>query len=184
MQNMTETFKTICEKKDIGIQQTGDTTLRTGFASDNGDFDTYIDIYDEPGQITVRTILPVKATQAKLLQVMEVTTLANVQVRYGCFELSVKTGHCAYKTNIILGNADLHEDIVEHLIHANWFYTDCYFPAISSVIFGNISPQKAIDKLKKRKDTEQKLSKEKDFASESIDISKVLRGRMGGFANN
>jgi len=115
---------------------------------------------------------------------MEVTTLANVQVRYGCFELSVKTGHCAYKTNIMLGNADLHEDIVEHLIHANWFYTDCYFPAISSVIFGNISPHEAIDELKSRKDTNQDLPKEKDSAPESIDISKVLRGRMGGFANN
>jgi len=184
MQNLIETFKNICEKKEISLQQSDDTTLRTGFASDNGDFDTYIDIYDKVGQITVRTILPIKATQAKCLQVAEVITLANVQVRYGCFELSAKTGHCAYKTNIMLGKADLHEDIVEHLIEANWFYTDYYFPAISSVIFGNISPQEAMDELTRRKDTDQDFPKEQDTVADSINISKILHDRMKGFTNN
>lgn len=81
MKNLTETFKNICEKKKIRFEQLSDTTLRTGFMGDSGDFDSYVDIYEDVGQITVRTISPIKAPQDKWLQVAEITTIANAKVR-------------------------------------------------------------------------------------------------------
>ena len=184
MRKLIETFKNSCKKRKIRFEQLSDNTLRTGFIGDNGNFDSYVDIYEDIGQITVRTISPIKAPRNKWLQVAEITTLANAKVRYGSFELSDITGHFAFKTNIMLGSAELHEDIVEHLIYANWLHIDRYFPAISAVIFGNDSPKEAIDGLNNPKDVIKKSSKVEEFNLKPDNISKILRGRLEGLSNN
>jgi hypothetical protein len=180
MKNLTETFKNICEKKGIRYRQLDTTTLRTGFTGNNGDFDTYVDIDDEIGQITVRTLSPVRAPLKKWSQAAEIMMLANVKVRYGCFELSFKTGHFAFKTSVMLGNAELHEDIVEHLIYANWTYIDYYSPAINAVLLGNVSPGDALDMLKNQEDSNEETTQTNNI----LDISKIMGGRLGDILNN
>lgn len=184
MQNLTETLKKICEKKGIRFQQFDNTTLRTGFTGDNGNFDTYIDIDDEVNQITVRTLFPVKAPLPKLPQAAEVLMRATSVVRYGNFELSFKTGLFAFKTTVMLGSADLHEDIVKHLIYANWIYTDYYFPTINAVLFGNVSPRDAIENLKNQEDSCEEATQTKPQANNNLNISRIMGGRLGDILNN
>jgi len=184
MQNMTETFINYCNHKGIKVQQVDDSVYRLGFGGKHACFDSVIAIDEDEGEIIMETLLPVKVSPEKRSSAAEIVARLNSKFRNGFLEFSVRQGYLSYKTNLLLGENELQKNMVEHLIFSNWVSADGSFPVINAVLFGNISPQEAIDNLERRKDTEQKLSKEKDFASESIDISKVLRGRMGGFANN
>lgn len=184
MQSMTETFKNYCNHKGIKLQQVDDSVYRLGFGGKNACFDSVIAIDEDEGEIIMETLLPVKVSPEKRPSAAEIVARLNSKFRNGFLDFSVSSGYLNYKTNLLLGESELQKTMVEHLIFSNWISADGSFPIINAVLFGNISPQKAVDKLKRRKDTEQNLSKEKDSTPESIDISKVLRGRIGGFANN
>jgi hypothetical protein len=65
----------------------------------------------------------------------------------GNFEIDMDDGLITYKTSIILGKSGLHEDVIKHLLYANWMASDKYCPAISAVAFGNVSPKRAAEMM-------------------------------------
>ena len=176
MKSMTESLKEFCEKREIPLRKHGDTSFKIGFVGDTGTFDTYINIYEEEGQIVVRTLLPVKAPLEKLTQACEILMLANGIIHYGNFELCFRTGFIAFKTTAILGRAELHEDINENLVFYNWMYTERFFPAINAVLFADITPKDAIETLKPQERPQAQAN--------DVDTSKLIGDRLGKNLNN
>jgi hypothetical protein len=54
---------------------------------------------------------------------------ANEYVFLGNFELDFEEGTVSYKASIILEKAPLHDDIIKHLLFANLYAADSFFPA-------------------------------------------------------
>lgn len=153
MKSLIESVKAFCDNHDVTYHPVGDRPiLRTGFSGRSGAFMTYIHAEEPQRFLEVRTICPVKAPENKRQRIAEFLTRANSAVRLGSFDLDMDDGEITYKTSIMAGENDLDETIVKHLLFANWVTTDLHFPAITAVIFGSISPKKAIESLQKAQD--------------------------------
>ena len=184
MQSMTETFKNYCNHKGIKLQQVDDSVYRLGFGGKHACFDSVIAIDEDDGEIIMETLLPVKVSPGKRVAATELVVRLNSNLRNGFLDFSVNSGYLSYKTNLLLGESKLQKDMIRHLIFSNWISADGSFPVINAVLFGNIPPQEALDELARQKEADQDLPDEEESSADSIDISKVLRGRMGGFTNN
>ena len=113
-----------------------------------------------------------KVPSSKRQEVAELLMRVNQCLLLGNFDLNMDRGVIAYKTSVMLGDSSLHDDIIEHLLLANWCAMDRYFPAMNMVLFGNISPKKAIEKVKGR------LGPPPD-SSDDADPGDSFHGRLG-----
>jgi len=82
----------------------------------------------------------VKAPKDKRLAIAELFAGINQNLVFGHFELDMHHGLIDYKTSVILGESELHDDILD----ANWWAMDTFFPAINMVLCGNITPKHAV----------------------------------------
>jgi excisionase family DNA binding protein len=108
----------------------------------------------------------------------ELLIKVNIDLLLGSFDLHINSSIAVYRTSIILGNSDLEDDITEHLLYVNWCAMDTYFPAINMVLFGNMSPKQAIEKVRKRRSSQPDSPDEAD-----TDVSNRLGDILGGLIN-
>ncbi len=95
---------------------------------DSGCFLGYVDIDEEQRTLYIRTLAPVKVPTSKRQEVAELLMRVNQRFLLGNFDLNMDSGVIAYKTSVMLGDSSLHDDIIEHLLYANWRAVDRYFP--------------------------------------------------------
>lgn len=146
--------------------------LKTGFQGKNGVFPCYIDINEKNRTLLIYTTSPINVPEHKRLQTAEFIARINQSLVLGNFEIGMDDGKVTYKTSIILGKSSLHQDVIKHLIYANWMASDEYYPAISTVAFGNVSPKKAVEIIK-----QQHKSDPRDV--EEDNNVKRISGRLG-----
>ena len=146
--------------------------FKLGFAGDSGCFLGYVDIDEEQRTLYIRTLAPVKVPSSKRQEVAELLMRANPRLVLGNFDLNMDSGVIAYKTSAMLGDSSLHDDIIGHLLYANWYAMDRYFPAMNMVLFGNISPKKAIGKVKEGR-------RPPPDSSDDTDSGDFFDGRLG-----
>ena len=150
MEKIEKAVKQFCHKDNINLEQAEESLFKLGFSGDSGNFDSLIKIDERVRTLAVYTFSPIKIPTEKQQQVIEVITRANTQTRYGFFAFSMKSGTVVYNTTIFLGKGNLDEDMIYHLLYANWEYMDIFFPAINAVAFGNISPVSAIASIESK----------------------------------
>jgi hypothetical protein len=173
MKSITEAIKSFFKQEGIKFEQVGrDSIFKLGFVGDSGCFLGYVNIDEEQRALYIRTLAPVRVPTSKRQKLAELLMRFNQRLLLGGFDLNMNSGLIAYKTSIILGEGNLHDDIIEHLLFANWWAIDKYFPAINMVIFGNISPKPAIEKVKGRRGPAPD-------SSDDTDPGEFFRGRLG-----
>jgi len=150
MNSITKTVKSFFKQEAIKFEQMShDSIFKIGFAGNNGCFLGYVAVDDKRRTVHIQTISPVKAPRDKRLKAAELIARINHRLLIGNFELDMDSGLIAYRTSIILGNGDLHDDMIEYLLFLNWMAIDRFFPAINLVFFADISPKRAIEMVKK-----------------------------------
>jgi hypothetical protein len=164
--------------EEIKFEQTHfDGVLKLGFIGDNGCFLGYVDADEERRAVQVRTIAPVRVERSKMPDVAELLMRVNCRLLLGNLELNMDSGTIVSRTGIVLGESDLHHEVMEHLLYANWLNMDRFFPAVNAVLFGNISPRKALDRvLQQRPDPP-------DDAGRDESPGGRLRDILGGSSN-
>lgn len=146
MKSLSESIESCLEREGVEYQHADDPSVLTfGFTSDNGSFFGYVAANEEGRVVRVYIMAPMKAAKAKRHAIAELFTRINQRVALGGFELDMDDGSMDYKTSAILGESELHDEIMEHLLRANWWAMNTFFPAINMVLFGNITPQHAVD---------------------------------------
>ena len=153
----------------------GQAILLRSYEGDNGCYDTIIRADDQG--IDVQTLSPVKVPQAKTAGILELLNLINQRMQMGY--LVFCKGKICYRTNIIFKKHGIPQEVIRHLICANWFYTDQVYAVINVLLFGKKSPQ---DALKSLTNKDRDITDRQDTGSS--DRRKRWGGRLGDIINN
>jgi hypothetical protein len=182
MESITKIVKNYFRRESIEFEQIGnDNAFEIGFAGEHGCFLGYVAVDEEERTILVETIAPIKAPKDKRLKAAELIARINRLLLIGNFNFNMDTGLIAYKTSIILGDSNLHGDIIKHLLFANWFAMDKYFPAFNLVIFGDVQPKKAVEMIRKSRGSVSDNSGDDNETPKTPSL--WLRNIMGGSIN-
>ena len=110
-------------------------------------FDCYA-ITDEESQIfEFISKAPVKVPENKRLLIAELLTRANYGLKLGKLEMDFEDGEVRCQTGIDVEGDRLTPALISHLVHGNVYLIDRYFPAILKVIYGGVSPEKALKEI-------------------------------------
>ena len=151
MNSLTTAVQSFLEREEIGFEHTEYAgVFSVGFIGEYGHFEASITIDEDKGTVRVWTLAPLVVPRGKRLQAAELLTRINQCLAIGILELDMDDGAVACRTSIILDESDLHHDIMKHLLHANWYAIDTFFPAINAVVFGNMLPKQAFDRARRQ----------------------------------
>ena len=145
MESIFETVKRRFETKNLRYDQIDEEpVLRTGFGGKNGNFIAYAYVDDSRRLLEVQSMCPVNAPSNKRSAMAELLARINWTLTLGNFELDMNDGEIRFRTSVKLGQDDMDEEIVDHVVFANFITMDRFFPALTSVLYSNVSPEKAL----------------------------------------
>lgn len=97
--------------------------------------------------ILIYSVFPIKAPEEKRRDIAEFITLANYNMILGNFELDFDDGEIRYKVSTLCGDIELAHEYVERQVDMGFYMLDRYGEGILSVLYGNVSPKDAIQKI-------------------------------------
>lgn len=130
--------------------------VRLVSTGENGWFRGYIHTDEKRRTVHIRTFAPAEVPQNKRLAVAEPTTRISDTLLHGAFTYDMDIGAIAVQARAFVGENDLHDDVIDYLLMANWCAAiDVFFPALGAVLFGDISPKEAIDRVRGRRNDDR-----------------------------
>ena len=121
--------------------------IQMGFSLENGTYQLYMKIREDRRQVLLFGYLDSKVPPDKRGQVAEVLVRANYGLLIGNFELDMDNGDLRYKTSVDVDGGQLTPKMVQNLIAVNVGTLNRYVPAVLSVIYGNVDPKDAFQKV-------------------------------------
>jgi len=76
---------------------------------------------------------------------------ANYGLILGNFEMDFRDGEIRYKTSILV-DYELSAVVIKKLVYTNLSTIDDYFPGFMKIIYGNISPEEALNQVEKEEE--------------------------------
>ena len=125
----------------------GHPMLRMNFRGDNGRWFCIAQAREEQQEFIFYSVCEVNAPENKRAEMAEFITRANYGLYIGNFEMDYRDGEIRYKTSIDVEGDRLTPALIKSLVYANVALMDRYLPGIMSVIYADIAPQEAIQKI-------------------------------------
>lgn len=123
------------------------TIYRVFFAGDNGELRCYAQIRIDLEQFIFYVIAPIKTPEEARNTVGEYINHANYGLRIGNFEIDYSDGEVRYKSSLDFEHATLTSALIKNAIYPAVHTMDRYLPGMLSVIYGNKTPQEAINDI-------------------------------------
>jgi len=121
--------------------------LAVGYAGQNGSFTCVAQARDALYQFLFYCLLPTKVPEDKRDDVAKFITLANYGMRIGNFELDYADGEVRYKTSIDVEDDRLSTALLRNAVYTAVLTMDRYQPGIMQVVYGNVEPEEAVDRI-------------------------------------
>lgn len=93
------------------------------------------------------------APPAKRPAIAEFITRANYGLPNGNFEMDFEDGEIRFKTSMDTEDIELTDAMVRNLVYANVLAMDQYLPGIMNVIYSDMSPDAAINRIENTDDS-------------------------------
>jgi hypothetical protein len=138
--------------------------LQTSFQGNNGKWNCYANTRIEQQQFIFYSVCPVNTPEDKRLAMAEFIARANYGMAIGNFELDFADGEIRYKTSIDVEGDELSFALIKQLVYANVTMMDEYLPGMMTVIYGDVSPEEAINQIELISDIPQSLDEEEQFS--------------------
>lgn len=122
----------------------GKSILQMAFQGENGKWTCYAKARKQQQQFVFYSVCPINAPENKRLAMAEFLTRANSGMIIGNFEMDFEDGEVCYKTSIDVEGDNLSFALIKQLVYANVTMMDEYLPGIMSMIYNDVSPEKAI----------------------------------------
>ena len=122
----------------------GKTILRMGVSGKNGSWVSYAQAQDDKQRFIFYSIMDTKVPEDKRQAVAEFLTRANYGLIIGNFEMDFSDGEVRYKTSIDVEGGQLVPRMIKIMVYTNVLMMDKYLPGIMQVIYGGVSPAKAV----------------------------------------
>lgn len=181
MKKISEQARAFLRNQGIRFGRAKGGCFKAGLRDRNGTFFVIIDADDQNQLLGAYTICPLTIPKTKLMAVSELTARINCLLTLGNFEIDMEDGRILARTALKLGDTQLDNGTREGNIFHGWATMDYFFPAIASVLFTDISPREALDKLE---DSERESSSGDKPRTEGFASSERFDRWMRYFSNN
>lgn len=176
MKSLARAVENLLQREQVYYERTDKVgVFRSGFHSESGSFLSSIDASGAERTIRVCTTAPLRVPRSQRARVAELVARINEHLLFGHFGLGMDLGVVVCETSIMLGDSDLHPDIMRHLLFANWWAMDLYFPAVRMVVLRKMTPQQAIDVVERRPEIPDEGDAREPLGGR---LSDILRGSM------
>ena len=132
------------------MQMNNQPILQMSFQGKNGKWTCYAQVNETQSIFFFYSVCPVNCPPEKRSTVGEFLTRANYGLKVGNFEMDYTDGEIRYKTSLDVENDRLSHALVSNHVNANLLTMDHYISGILMVIYGDISPIDAIDKIESK----------------------------------
>ncbi|MCK4601580.1 MAG: hypothetical protein KAU28_03890, partial [Phycisphaerae bacterium] len=129
--------------------------------------------------LSFRTVYPIRASQDKRLTIAETLMRMNSSMPVGNFEVNMDMGLILFKTSIRFGDIEPDDLTLRHLLLANWAMAELHFEAINAVLFGNASPQRAVEMVEEFQEAAAKKADSAKPRGKSASAAGRWGGRLG-----
>jgi hypothetical protein len=151
MKSLAKAVESFLQQEEIHYEPTETVgAFKSGFSNENGFFPSFIEASDAKRTIRVCTLVPLRVPRAKRVRVAELVARINEHLVLGHFELGMDSGVAAVETSILLGDSELHPDVMQHLLYANWWAMERYFPPVCRVVIGKATPKRALERAERK----------------------------------
>lgn len=148
MKTILEPVKDFLKNEGVSFTQLdNEPVLKAGFRGDNGNFIILVIADDKNRLLEAFIICPLNVPKSRLAPATELIARINHRIRLGNFDIDLTDGEIGFRASVNAGNTALGRNTLSKLIFGSSFVMDHFFPAIASVVFGNIAPEKAIAAL-------------------------------------
>jgi hypothetical protein len=120
------------------------TTLYSG---ENGSYRCYAEAWDKDETLIFYSYIGSKIPSKKIQAASEFINRANYGLILGNFEIDFSDGEIRYKTSVRMADGELTYKMIGKLIWSNLNIVDQYTPGIMSIIYGDTSPEDAINQI-------------------------------------
>ena len=128
-------------------QVENDTVVRVLFQGDHAQFACFAQTREEVHQFVFYSVCPVSVPEHKRVEMAEFITRANYDMVLGNFEMDFADGELRFKTSIDVEGTELTPELIKPLLYANVLMLDQYLPGVMSVIYADVSPETAVEKV-------------------------------------
>jgi hypothetical protein len=131
-------------------QQLDDKAIfRVYFGGKHGDVRCYAQIRVDLEQFLFYVIAPIKAPEEAREPVARFLIRANFGLRIGNFELDYDDGEVRYKSSLDFEGETLTPGLIRNTIYPAVHTMDVYLPGLLAVMYGNKSPDEAINEIER-----------------------------------
>lgn len=113
----------------------------------NSSFRCYARVDEEKQIVLFYTVTDTKVAEAKRAEVAEFITRANYGMNIGNFEMDYSDGEVRYKSSVDMEGGELTTQLVDNLVNASVSTFNRYFPGLANVLFADMSPVDAIERI-------------------------------------
>ena len=143
--------------------------------------DVLIEVDDEDRFLMVDSICPLKVPKRKMPSVTELIARINLGLKLGKLNIDMQDGEITFRTGKKLDQENIDDETLEFVIFGNTVMLDSFLPAISSVLFTNVSPQEASTKLDEEVDN---FDENENHRSEDFPFNGQFGGSSFFFSRN
>ena len=126
----------------------GDNWTRSTYSADNSKFDVVLDAREETELFYVYVYFPINVPQKNRVDVAELLTRINYNLKIGNFELDMEDGQIRYKVSVDIEGSELVTKMVHNMINVALSMSDTYIPAVMHICYGNKTPVEALNTLR------------------------------------
>jgi hypothetical protein len=127
----------------------GKSHLSMNVSGINGKWQCIAQAREAQEQFIFYSMLPINVPSDRRQKIAELLTRANYGIVIGNFEMDFRDGEVRYKTSIDVEGAELTHPLMHRLVGANLMTFDRYLPAIMSALYGDVTPQAAVEEVEK-----------------------------------
>lgn len=148
---MGSLFDAVCkyfeDEEWIFLNLDSDSMLQMTYHGTNGRWSCYAQVGEEDQIVRFYSVCPVNVPETHLATAAEYLMRANFGLKTGNFEMDYTDGDVRYKTSLDVENAVISHELISNIVNANLATMDRYLAGLLEVLYGNISPSEAIQKV-------------------------------------
>ena len=160
-----------------------ETAIFIYFGGKSGNFLGLIHADEDDRALEFVTPCPIKVPQKRRGGVAELLARINYGLRLGHFDLDMQDGEIRCRTSAILGKTEIGDDLIEHILFANMFSTDVFFPAIAAVATGHVRAEQAMEQFLRQNAGSTDSSAGDEADRPDLSATPRFGGRLGDLLN-
>ncbi|MGY6502405.1 MAG: YbjN domain-containing protein [Acidimicrobiales bacterium] len=123
------------------------TMVRTVVRTDEVAYPCAVVVVEDLGQLVVYCVHPDRVDDPSRSLVGELATRANSRLTVGNLEIDLDEGQVRFRTGLAVGDSPVTEEMVKRVIYDNAASAVAYFPLVSAVVDGSMTPTEAVTSL-------------------------------------